>query len=254
MKQVEITTTAPSKIDMDLLQQLIADQKLATYEGPVQPTTFNYTPKATYHPRRCEPIKLDKITAELATFWALCAKPPPHTQKPSTPPKEPSREPSDQITLSSITQITKFTNQIQSLQAANSSQCTNIKLSPQTTSKLESEMIGLKAVIKRNQTETKNLQDAMTTLAASSTDLHASQTALTHTVNSSMNVMAVGMDEEISNLMEFLSESSSHKKQRITAPATHGTQDTMTPGTQEPILTDLSHTRESNVNMGEDAV
>jgi len=47
MKQVEITTTAPSDIDMDLLQKLIADQKLATYEGPVQPTTFNRALKAT---------------------------------------------------------------------------------------------------------------------------------------------------------------------------------------------------------------
>jgi len=28
MKQVEITTTAPSDINMDLLQQLIADQKI----------------------------------------------------------------------------------------------------------------------------------------------------------------------------------------------------------------------------------
>ena len=136
MKQVEITTTTPSDMDMNLLQQLIADQKVA--------------PKATYHPRGREPIDLDKSSAESATFWASYAKPLPHTQKPSTPPKEPAREPSDQTTLSSISQITEVTNQIQSLQAANSPQRTNIELITQTTSKLESEMIALKAAIERN--------------------------------------------------------------------------------------------------------
>ena len=35
MKEVELTTTAPSDIDMDLLQKLISEQKLGTYEGPV---------------------------------------------------------------------------------------------------------------------------------------------------------------------------------------------------------------------------
>ena len=67
IKQVELTTSAPSDIDMDLLQKLISDQKLAKYEGPVQPTTCNRAPKATYHPRGREPIELDNSSAESAT-------------------------------------------------------------------------------------------------------------------------------------------------------------------------------------------
>ena len=142
---------------MDLIQKLIFDQKLATYEGPVQPTTFNRAPKATYHPRGREPIKLDKSLAESATFWASYAKPSLQTQKAPVPPTAPTREPIDHTTLSSITQLTSFTTQIQSLQAANSLQRTNIALITQTTSILESEMIALKAAIGQNQTEIQNL-------------------------------------------------------------------------------------------------
>jgi len=154
-----------------------------------------------------------------------------------------------------MTHLTAFSTQIQSLQAANSSQLSNIALITQTTEKLESEMIALKAAIGLNQSETQKLQAAMTTLAASSTELHASQAKLAHsveTVNSTVNLRMDKMDEQFSTLMEFLATSNTHKKQRITATVTHGTQDTSTPGTQEPQpLTDLCQTRESDVNMAE---
>ena len=97
----------------------------------------------------------------------------------------------------------------------------------------------------------------MTTLADSSTELHASQATLAHsvtTVNSTVNTLTVRMDKQFGILMDFLSASKSHKKQRTTAPATPGTQDTSTPGTQERhTITDLCQTRESDVNMAEAA-
>ena len=68
-------------------------------------------------------------------------------------------------------------------------------------------MIALKAAIGLNQTETQKLQVAMMTLAASSTELHASQAALTQsvtTVNSTMNTLTARMEEKFSNLMDFL--------------------------------------------------
>ena len=208
---------------MDLLQKLISDQKLATYDGPVQPTTCNRAPKATYHPREREPIELDKSSAESAIFWASYAKPSTQPHKTQVPPTAPTREPSDQTTLSSMTQLTAFTTQIQSLQAANSSQLSNIALITQTTAKLESEIIALKAAIGLNQSETQKLQVTMTTLAASSTELHASQAALAQsvtTVNSTVNTRMDKMDEQFFTLMEFLNTSNSHKKQRTTATAT----------------------------------
>jgi hypothetical protein len=252
IKQVELTTSAPADIDMDLLQKLISDQKLATYEGPVQPSTFNRAPKATYHPRGREPIELDKSSAESATFWAAYAKPIQPT-KTNGPPAEPTREPNDHTTLSSMTHLTAFSTQIQSLQAANSSQLSNITQLTLTTEKLESEMIALKAAIGLTQSETQKLQAVMTTLAASSTELHASQVKLAHsvdTINSTVNKRMDKVDEKFSTLMDFLATSNTHKKQRTTAAVTNGTQDTSTPGTQEPQnLTDLSQARESDVNM-----
>jgi len=210
IKQVELTTSAPSNIDMTLLQQLISDQKVATYEGPVQPTTFNRAPKATYHPRGREPIELDKSSAESAIFWASYAKPPSQPNKNPVPPTAPTRAPSDHTTLSSMTQLTAFTTQIQSLQAANSSQLSSIAHITETTAKLESEMLALKEAIGINKSETQKLQVAMATLATSSTELHASQATLNQsisTVNSTVNTRMDKLDERFSTLMEFLTTS-----------------------------------------------
>jgi len=81
MRQVELTNLATADIDMSLLQQLITEQKLSTFTGPIQPATFNRAPKGTYHARRREPVELDKSKTASATFWAEEYSPPKHTTR-----------------------------------------------------------------------------------------------------------------------------------------------------------------------------
>ena len=81
-------------------------------------------------------------------------------------------------------------------------------------------MIARNEAIKLNQTESKNLKDAIVTLlAANTTSLQAFQAALTQTVsrngdtlNTLMNALNKRVDTKFSRLMDFMVESSSHKK------------------------------------------
>jgi len=81
MREVELTNSAPADIDMSLPQQLITEQKLSTFTGPTQPTTFNRAPKAMYHARGREPVELDKSNTASATFWAEYSPPKQTTKK-----------------------------------------------------------------------------------------------------------------------------------------------------------------------------
>ena len=81
MRQVKLTNLAPADIDMSLLQQLITEQKLSTFTGPIQPVTFIRAPKATYHARGSKLVELDKSNTASATFWAEYSPPKQTTKK-----------------------------------------------------------------------------------------------------------------------------------------------------------------------------
>ena len=104
MKQVEVLTNAPSNIDMDILNQMIDEQKLSSYDGPSQPLTYKRAPKAAYHPRGHEPIKIDKSSVESASFWASFVKIPPQ-KKITTPTTKPSTAPTIHTNSSLMTYL-----------------------------------------------------------------------------------------------------------------------------------------------------